>query len=153
MNIRNQLYKGSPIQAVGLAVVLLVVGELLLVWQYNNFKERHIAEVEEKLQEQEQLFEEREARDALEGFFEARLDQDEKRFVRYVTEETMLQRDRGVFEPYGVENYKINSKEQVANGLFLFQIAVTQDRLEHIEFVEVRKILEQYYVNSVELAG
>ena len=143
----------SPWRAVLLAIGLLVIGELLLAWQYRNLEEGRLSEIEQKLEEQEKTLEQRAAVDAIEGFLEARVAQDERKIVRYVTEETMLQRTQGTFELYGVQDYEIKKRDQVEEGIFRFQVSILRERMQQIEFIEVKKILDQYYINSVELAG
>ena len=153
VSFRDRLLSNNPWRAVLLAVVLLVVGELLLAWQYRNLEEGRLSDIEQKLEEQEKTIEQRAAVDALEEFLEARVTQDERKIVRYVTEGVMLQRTRGNFELYGVQDYEIKRRDQVAEGIFRFQVSVSRERVQQIEFIEVKKILDRYYINSVELAG
>ena len=152
-SFRDRLLQKSPWRAVLLAIGLLVIGELLLAWQYRNLEEGRLSDIEQKLEEQEKTIEQRAAVDALEEFLEARVTQDERKIVRYVTEGVMLQRTRGNFELYGVQDYEIKRRDQVAEGIFRFQVSVSRERVQQIEFIEVKKILDQYYINSVELAG
>ena len=105
------------------------------------------------MEEQVQVGEERAAQQTLQTFLEARVAGDESRAARYVTEEAMLQLQQGSFEFSGVEDYTINKKEKLGEGVFRFQVEITRDRLLQLEFIEVKKIAEEYYVNSVELAG
>ena len=48
---------------------------------------------------------------------------------------------------------KILRKEKLTEGVFRFQVEITRDGLKQIELIEVRKVSDEYYVNSVQLAG
>lgn len=152
-NLKDRLVKNSPWRAIFLAVALLVVGEMLLAWEYQRLEKGRLAEIEQKLEEQERTFEERAAEEVLEKFLEARAAGDDQRALRYVTEEAMLQRQQGLFEFYGVRDYKILKKEKLQEGIFRFQVEITRDGLKQIELIELRKISDEYYVNSVQPAG
>ena len=108
------------------------------------------------VQEQQQTIKERDAQGVLEKFLEARVAGDEQKASRYVTEEAMLQRQQGLFEFSGVQDYKIVKKSPPAGGgegIFRFQVEITRDGLKQLELIEVRKVSDEYYVNSVQLAG
>jgi uncharacterized coiled-coil protein SlyX len=152
-SLKERFAKDSPWRAIVFAVALLVVGELFLAWQYQNLNRGRLAEVEQKLAEQEQVIEERAAQDALIEFLDARVEGDERRLIRYITENTMQQREQDAFTAYGIEDYSIERKTEIEEGVFRFQVSVSRNRLQEIEFVEVIKILDQYYIDSVELAG
>ena len=136
-----------------LAVVLLVIGQSLLAWQYRRLEGERIEGLEQKIEQQQQAIEAGAAKEALRAFLEARVAGDESRAARYVTEEAMLQLQQGSFEFSGVEDYTINQKEKLGEGIFRFQVEIMRDRLLQLEFIEVKKFSEEYYVNSVELAG
>ena len=150
---REHFLKNSPLRAIFFAVALLVVGEMLLAWQYQRLEKGRLAELEQKVQEQQQTMEERVAQEVLEKFLEARMIGDEQKAARYVTEEAMLQLRQGLFEFYGVQNYKINKKEKLVEGIFRFQVEIARDHSKQIELIELLKISGEYYVNSVQLAG
>ncbi|MEK7542153.1 MAG: hypothetical protein AAB524_00455 [Patescibacteria group bacterium] len=152
-NLRDRLLKDSPWRVILLAVALLVAGEMLLAWQYQRLEKGRLFQIEQKLEEQERTFEERAAQEVLEKFLEARVAGDTQRASRYITEEAAFQDEQELFEFFGVRNYKIGKKEKLGEGVFRFQVEVTRDRLTQVEIVEVRKISDQYYVNSVQLAG
>lgn len=152
-SLREHFLKDSPLRAILFAMALLVMGELLLAWQYQRLEKGRLAEIEQKLEEQERTMEERAAQEVLEKFLEARMTGDEQGASRYVTEEAALQREQGLFEFFGVQDYKIQNKEKLGEGVFQFQVEITRDRLKQLELIELRKIADEYYVNSVQLAG
>lgn len=149
----NRFLNKSTWKIVLFAIALLVVGELLLSWQYRRLEGERIEGLEQKIEQQQQTIEIGAAQEALRAFLEARIAGDENRAARYITEETALQRQMGLFEFSGVQDYSIQSKDNLGEGVFRFQVEITRDRLKQIEFIELRKISDEYYVNSVELAG
>jgi hypothetical protein len=152
-DVTGKVIQSHALRAIALALVLLVGGEFLLAWQYQRLAGERVQELEARVEEQGQVIEERAAQDALEGFLDARVRVDERKITRYITEEAMLQRTQGLFELYGVQDYEIKKRDQTAEGIFRFQVSIIRDRAQEVEFVEVKKLLNQYYINSVELAG
>ena len=152
-SLREHFLKNSPLRAILFAVVLLVMGELLLAWQYQRLEKGRLSEIEQKLQDQQYTLEERAAQDVMEKFLEARMVPDEQRASRYVTEEAMQQLQQGLFEFSGVQDYKIRKKEKFQEGIFRFQVEITRDGAKQIEIIELLKVSDEYYVNSVQLAG
>jgi len=149
----NRLFNKGAWKAVLLAVVLLVIGELFLAWQYQRLEKGRLSELEQKIEEQQQTIEMQAARDTLREFLDARIAKDESKIARYVTEEAMQQRVEGAFEPFGVQDYEIAKSEELEDTIFRFQVRVSRDRLEQIEIIRVKKLLEDYYIDSVQLAG
>ena len=152
-SVRDRLIKKSPWQILLLAVVILVVGQSLLVWQYRRLEGERMRELEQRQATVEQQMEERAAQGALREFLEARVAGDEVRASRYITEQAALQRQQRVSEFFGVQNYEIQEKEKLEEGSFRFRVELMRDRLKQIELIELLKIGENYYVNSVQLAG
>lgn len=150
---RDRVLKNSALRAILIAIILLVAGELLLAWQYNRLESGRLAEIEEKVEQQQQSIEVQAAREALRDFLDARVAEDETRIGRYVTEQAMQQRNQGEFELFGVQGYEIIESDKLEDTSFRFQVKISRDRLNQVEFIELKKLLEQYYINSVELAG
>jgi len=153
VRLGKYVLKNSALRAVIFAVALLVLGEMALAWQYQRLEKGRLAELEQKVQEQQQTMEERDAQSVLEKFLEARVAGDEQKASRYVTEEAMQQLEQGLFEFSGVQDYKILKKEELDAGIFRFQVEITRDGFKQMELIEVRKLSGEYYVNSVQLAG
>src|SRR3989304_1482573 len=107
---KNRFFDKGVWKAIVFAVVLLVVGELFLVWQYQRIEKGRLPKLEQKLQEQQQQIEQQTAENVLKEFLAARVAGDETRATRYITEEAALQRQRGLFEFSGVQDYSIQSK-------------------------------------------
>ncbi len=152
-SLGKHVLKNSALRAILFAVALLVAGELLLAWQYQRLEKGRLADLEQKVQEHQQTMEERDAQGVLEKFLEARVMGDEQRAFRYITEEAALQRQQGLFEFSGAQDYKILKKEKLQEGIFRFQVEIKRDSLKQIEIIVLQKISGEYYVNSVQLAG
>lgn len=138
------------------AIVLLVIGQAILLWQYNRLEGERLVGIEEQLAEQQQVIEKSAAQDVLEKFLAARLAQDETKASRYVTERAMQQKVDGDFVLIGeYEDYEIVSTQELQEDVFQYQVEMTvQDGLPpQIEIIKVIKILESYYIDSVTLAG
>src|SRR3989344_6944021 len=153
LSLGKRVLKNSALRAIVFAVALLVLGEMLLAWQYQRLEKGRLADLEQKVQEHQQTMEERDAQGVLEKFLEARVMGDEQRAFRYVTEEAMQQLQQGSFEFSGENEYKILRKEKLTEGVFRFQVEITRDGVKQIELIELRKISDEYYVNSIQLAG
>ncbi|MBI2098148.1 MAG: hypothetical protein HYT49_00590 [Candidatus Wildermuthbacteria bacterium] len=151
--LRDQILKDSVWRTLLLAIIVLVAGQWVLVWQYQRLESRRIEGLEQRVEQQQQAMEERAARETLWAFLEARVTGDESKAARYVTEETMLQLTQGLFVLGGVEKYEVQERENLGEGTFRFRVEIVRERLAQIEIIEVRKIGENYYVNSVQLAG
>ena len=156
VSLGKYVLKNSALRAIFFAFALLVVGESLLLWQYQRLEKGRLADLEQKVEEHQEIMEERTAQEVLEKFLEARMVGDEQRSARYVTEQTMFQRQQGLFEFSGVQDYKIIKESPPAGGgerTFLFQVEISRDHSKQIELIELQKISDEYYVNSVQLAG
>ncbi|MCH7604442.1 hypothetical protein IID24_00370 [Patescibacteria group bacterium] len=138
------------------AVILLVIGQAILLWQYNRLEGHRLVEIEEQLAKQQQAIEKGEAQDVLEKFLAARVAQDETKASRYVTERAMQQKVDGDFVLIAeYEDYEIVNTQKLKEDVFQYQVEMTvQDGLPpQIEIIKVIKILESYYIDSVTLAG
>ena len=136
-------------KALTVTIGILVVGELLLAWQYHKLENRRIVKLEVQL-------EEKAAQDTLEAFLDARISQNEIKTTRYLTENSNEQKEKGEFPFFGeFEDYKIRSKEKTGDGVFRFQVEMLQrdTAFPRLEIITLVNILGDYYVDSVELAG
>ena len=136
-------------KALAITIGILVVGELLLAWQYHQLENRRIAKLEVQL-------EEKSAQDVLEAFLDSRISHNEIKTTRYLTENSNEQKESGEFPFFGeFEDYKIRSKEKTGEGEFRFQVEILQkDTMpSQLEVITLLKILGDYYIDSIELAG
>lgn len=151
-SLKDRFVQKGPWQALFLAVTILAIGQMTLLWQYRRLEGKRIQELEQRQAIVEQQIEERAAHDTLREFLEARIAGDAKAF-RYVTEQAALQYQQGAFEVFGAQNYEVQEGEKLGEEMFRFRVELIRDRVKQVEIVEVLKIGENYYVNSVQLAG
>lgn len=136
-------------KALAITIGILVAGELLLAWQYHKLENKRIVKLEVQL-------EEKAAQDVLEAFLDARISHNEIKTTRYLTENSNEQKEKGDFPFFGAfEDYKIRSKEQTGEGEFRFQVEILQKDtvVPQLEIITLVKILGDYYIDSLELAG
>lgn len=139
-----------------IALAVLIVGQLILVWQYNRLEKERLQKLEEEFAAQKQEFQEQMAEDVLTAFLDARIAREEQKALRYVTEQAMQQHAEGAFVLLGeFTDYEIQRKEKLDETTFRFYILLTgENKLPpQVEILRVTKILGEYYIDSVELGG
>ncbi|OHA64977.1 MAG: hypothetical protein A2940_02450 [Candidatus Wildermuthbacteria bacterium RIFCSPLOWO2_01_FULL_48_29] len=151
--LRDRMLRDSVWRTLLLAIIVLVAGQWVLVWQYQRLESRRIEGLEQRVEQQQQMMEERAAREALRIFLEARIAGDEIGAGRSITERAALQRQQALFEFLGVRDYNVQGKEWLNEERVRFQVEITREQLRQIELIEVVKIGESYYVDSVQPAG
>ncbi len=132
-----------------LAIVLVIVGELVLAWQFNRLETERLPRIEQELAE-------RNAKDTLIVFLEARLAGNEDRARAFLTEVSVLELEVGQSELlFPFKAFEIQSAASSGNGVFRFQTALLNDRgiMISLELIEVVEILGEYYINSIQIAG
>jgi len=143
-------------KAIIFAVVLLVIGELFLAWQYNRLEKGRLPEIEQKLEEQSIAIEERAAQGILKEFLNARIAGEETKAMRLFTEVAMQQKVEGEFDLSGAfVDYKIRNVDRLDANSFRFRVDVVgeDDMIQQIELIRVKEIGGIYYIDSVQLAG
>ena len=96
------------------------------------------------------------AQDILENFIKARIDKNESQANLYLTEVAMEQKNKGMFVLIGnFKSYIVYKSEKLEEGNFRFFVKLYEENeaLETVEIISVVKILDNYYINSVEIAG
>jgi len=146
---KNSFFNKRAWVALLLAIVLVVVGQLILAWQYQRIERERLPKIEQELAE-------RSAKDSLVVFLEARSAENENRARAFLTEVSVLELELGQFElffPY--DTFEIQSATSLNNIIFKFQVAFFDSRgiIVNLEFIEVSDILGDYYVNSIKIAG
>jgi len=148
----NSLFNKEAWKAIVLAFAIVAIAALFLSWQYNKLVE----ESEEKLSSLQDIMEQGFAQDVLENFIKARVDKNESQANLYLTEVAMEQKNKDKFVL--IDNFKsyfIYKSEKTEEGNFRFFVKLYEENeaLETVEIISVVKILENYYINSVEIAG
>ena len=152
----NGFFKKSAWKAILFSIAALILGEAILGWQYNRLEQQRIPQLEEKIERQNQELQEQKAEDVLRLFLAVRIDGDEDRAMRYVTEQTAEQLAQGTFALVGdFKDYEIQSKKPIGENEFRFLVALFSQngQLSQLELIQVKKILDEYYIDSVRLAG
>lgn len=138
-------------------IVLVVVGELLLVWQYNNLTEDRIPELEERIAEQQRELESTKAERTVRTFLDARLRGNAEKATRYFTEEAMQQLQEGDFSlaEENLQDYEILEVTEAEEGVFEFIVRIVRSDAspETVEQIEVMRIEDIHYIHRVTLAG
>lgn len=159
-NIDNQepgtIFSLKAWGSVILAILIMVVVAFGLSWQY----ERIARESEEKMSSLEDMVEGSLVQDVLDRFLTARINKNEDQAAIYLTERAMEQRVKGQFSLVDdFESYQVIKKEKLAgdsasaNFEFFVKIYSKDRRDSVIEIIVLTKIIDSYYVDSVEIAG
>lgn len=143
-------------KAVLIALIVVIGGEIVLAWQYNTLERRRIPQIEQELLRQQERAERDQAERILRDFLDARLAHDTQRATRYLAENAMEQSTQGAFQMFGDwKSYTIQSAEKLSNETFRFRVEFgdTEERVRQIELIKLIKILDEYYIDSIKLAG
>ena len=132
-----------------LAIILVVAGELVLAWQYQRLETERLPRIEQELAQ-------RNAKDILIVFLQARLAENEDRARAFLTEVSVLELETNQFELFlPFDSFEIQSITSSDTGSFLFKTAFFDARgiMVSLELIEIVEILEEYYINSIQIAG
>ena len=146
-NLRNSFIPALTISFI--ACFLLIAG---LSWQYHQLTDQNQEEIETIEQTMERIA----AKDVLNKFMDARLDKQEEQAKIYFTENAMEQYLQNEFVLIdGFQSFDILNAEKLENTKFRFSVNIQEsDGINNIiEIITVIKISDQYYVNSINLAG
>ena len=145
----NQVDKKGIIKALFFALAIAFLGIGILGWQYRQIESEKIPALEEKI-------EKRSVEDILDKFMQARIDQDEIMAQRYLTENSVEQKDQGEFLLIDkFESYEVIKTEKLGQDNYRYIVKIyEEDGLsDFIEVISLIKILDKYYINSVQIAG
>lgn len=156
MEDNRRMFNKNAWKAVGGALVLVLVGQGILAWQYHRIEKERLPKIEQQIQQQKEESEQRLAQNALEKFLDARIANDETKAMRYMTEISVRQKETGAFTFFGnFASYKVNSWAKEGDGSFRFIVDLLSPsgRVEEPEVIDVTEYSGEYYVDSVKLAG
>lgn len=149
--------KNGVWRAMAIALVVAMAALLLLGWQYRQLEEKRLPALQRQIEQQSEEINKRAAQNALEGFMASRIRGDEPQFikVRYLTENAVEQERLGIFtllDDY--ISFKILNSEQTAANEFRFTVELrTKTGNVFVEIITLIKLLDTYYINSIQLAG
>ena len=132
-----------------IAFLLAFLSAGILSWQYHNISQREIVSLKGSVEMGS-------AGNVLEGFMVARISRNEAQAKIYFTENTMDQYMRGKFSLINnFQVFEVLKKEQLVENKFRFIVNLCEQNKINCtsEVVTLIKILDRYYLDSLELAG
>ncbi|KPJ56125.1 hypothetical protein AMJ49_05655 [Parcubacteria bacterium DG_74_2] len=138
---------------VAVLVTLLAIG--VLAWQYQRIEEK-TEKTEEEIVELKDAIEQQSAMDLLERFMDVRLEKNEAQALTYFTERAMEQYYQDEFVLMdNFESFEVLKTEKLEETKFRFTTKIkTKDEMNYfVELITVIKILDSYYIDSIETAG
>ena len=136
---------------ISIIISLIAVGLVAFVFGflYHKFEKEKLPQIEEKMEENM-------AENLLDKFMRARISGDKEAVKIYLTERAMEEVLKNKFElGDNFKNYWVLNKKKLEKGKYLFLVEIQRNNnLEKIiEAIKIIKILDKYYIDSVELAG
>ena len=153
----NTLFNKGALRSIFFAILAVIVLSGLLSWQYNLIAKKS----QEKLSSLEDLVEQSFAQDVLDKFMAARQAKNNSQASLFLTERAMAQKEGNDFDLFlDFENYFISSSSKVSSDppsetekyQFLIKL-YGKGGEEALETITVTKILDKYYIDSVNTAG
>ena len=92
----------------------------------------------------------------LEQFLNSRIANNENEAQSLMTEEGILQKEEGKFEFSGdYKSFRIKNGQKLGEGEFRFQVELINSKgfTSQLESISLKKILDSYYIDSVQIAG
>ncbi|MBI4138369.1 MAG: hypothetical protein HY482_02105 [Candidatus Wildermuthbacteria bacterium] len=152
----QKFFSKDAFRGVALAIIAVVIGQVVLAWQYYRLEEKRLPKIEQELKEQARHLEKESARKAVTSFLDAWIQDNAALATRFLTENAVFQQEQGAFS-LGTElsSYKVLSLDLAGQGEFRAQIELyEQEGLPpQTQVLRVLKILDLYYIDSVEMAG
>ncbi|MFH1423979.1 MAG: hypothetical protein ABIG29_03460 [Candidatus Nealsonbacteria bacterium] len=130
-----------------LLLAFLVIG--VLGWQYRKIETEKVPALEEKI-------EQKIAESALDKFMYARIGRNEQVALNYLTEVAMEQKNSNGFSLLGdFKTYEILNQDKLSDDRYRFAVKIYDGgRMnDWVEVITLTKILDQYYIDSVEMGG
>jgi len=141
--------KKGIIKALIFALLLAFLGIGILGWQYRKIETEKIPVLEEKI-------EQKTAESALDKFMRARIGKNEQAALNYLTEFAMEQKNSDRFSLLGdFQTYEILNQDKLPDGRYRFAVKIydSDEMNDRVEIIILVKILDRYYIDSIELGG
>ncbi|MFH1841534.1 MAG: hypothetical protein ABH800_02130 [Candidatus Nealsonbacteria bacterium] len=148
--------KKGVLKAIIFAIVIAFLGIGILGWQYRKLEKERLPLIEEEMEKQKEEIELRSAQDFLDNFMSARKEKQEEKINAYLTEGAMEKKFQGIISfAEDFDSYDILKKEKMEDGRYRFTLKIYQQEgiVSSVEIIFLVKILDAYYVDSVDLAG
>ena len=140
--------KASPWAILIISFLVMVLIIQILSWQYHRMATEEISSLETKVEKTI-------ARETLKDFMKARIAKNESQAKILLTERAMEQVSRGEIELMdNFQSFEILETTQLGENGFNFLVKIQfQNGTEMIELIKTTKILDKYYVDSIQLPG
>jgi len=154
MTIKD-LDKNGVWRTMVIALLVAMTGLVLLGWQYRQLEEKRLPALEKEIERQSEEIERRAAQNTLERFMSARLNKRQAQAMLYFTENAAEQerlREFALLDDY--DSFRILNSEKLSEEEFRFAVEIrTKTAGTLVEIITLMKILDNYYINSIQLAG
>lgn len=152
------LDKKGIIKAIAIAVTVALAGIFVLGWYYHDIEKKRLPAIEQAIEEQKEINEERAAQETLRQFILFRISREEDIAKLYLTENAVEQAREKEFSLMGnFSSYEIISSEKISENKYSFVVKMRYKDIptELTEIITVIKVLEleEYYIDSVQMAG
>jgi len=140
--------KASPWAILIISFLVMVLIIQILSWQYHRVAKEEISSLEIKVEKTI-------ARETLKDFMKARIAKNESQAKILLTERAMKQVSRGEIELMdNFQSFEILETTQLGENGFNFLVKIQfQNGTEMIELIKTTKILDKYYIDSIQLPG
>lgn len=145
----DQVDKKGILKAMFFALILAFLCIGILGWQYRQIEKEQIPALEEKI-------EKRSIEDVLDKFMQLRIEENEIGAMRYLTEGAVEQKMQGEFALVdNFTSYQILNSEKINQDKYRYVVKIFEGDglVDFVEVITLIKILDQYYIDSVEIAG
>ncbi len=151
----TSLDKKGILKAMSLAILIAFLGIGILGWQYHRLEKKRIPLIEEEINRQKEQMEQKTAENVLDKFMSARIEKNEAQATHCLTEGAMEQKNRGQFTLINkFESYEALKTEKLTENKYRFVIKIYEEEMgDFVEIIILTKILDKYYIDSVEMAG
>ena len=152
MSNKTTIFNLQSWKAMLVAIISVLLVVLFLSWQYKKIEENS----EDKLTSLEDVLIMGFTQEIVDDFMIARISNNENQATLFLTENAFQQMEEGAFFLTGdMTSYKIIKKEKLDEERFRFVIEIYEkDNTKGFpEIIILKKIGEEYYVDSIEIAG
>lgn len=147
--MENQIDKKGIIKALSLALIIAFLSIGILGWQYRKIETEQIPALEEKIEQKSTEI-------ALDKFMDLRIEKNESAAMRYLTERAVEQKNKEEFSLIdNFKSYDVLKVEKMEEEKYRYLVKIYEEGglSNFVEAITFIKILGQYYVDSVEIAG
>ncbi|MFH1582508.1 MAG: hypothetical protein ABIA08_02000 [bacterium] len=152
MSDRATIFNLQSWKAILVAIISVLLVGLFLSWQYKKIEENS----QEKLTSLEDVLIMGFAQEVVDDFMIARISGNENQATLFLTEQAFQQMQEGAFFLTGnITSYQIVKKEKLNGERFRFRVETYEkDSIKGFpEIIILKKIGEEYYIDSLEIAG